>query len=182
VTKNKKNFILEDHINKDYFKKKLHPKDKIKLNKIIKIIYENLDNKKDTFHILSKKFIFNYEYFNLKKFEKYKSVILIGMGGSVLGSHSIYTFLKHKIKKNFIFLDNLDQSKIEHVRKKVNLKASLFIIISKSGNTIETLINSNLFKNDISSKNSIIITEQKNNLLNTFGVKKIYYRYLTSFI
>ena len=172
MTKNKKNFILEDHINKDYFKKKLHPKDKIKLNKIIKIIYENLDNKKDTFHILSKKFIFNYEYFNLKKFEKYKSVILIGMGGSVLGSHSIYTFLKHKIKKNFIFLDNLDQSKIEHIRKKVNLKASLFIIISKSGNTIETLINSNLFNNDISSKNSIIITEQKNNLLNTFGVKK----------
>ena len=65
------------------------------------------------------------------------------MGGSSLGAKAIYSFFKDKIKKNFIFLDNLDQFKIEIIKKKINLKTSLFIIISKSGNTLETLINSN---------------------------------------
>jgi len=94
------------------------------------------------------------------------------MGGSVLGTQAIYTFLKQGIKKKFIFFDNLDQLKIEKTKKEINFKKNLFIIISKSGNTIETLINSNLFKDKINSKNSIIITEEEKNLLNIFAKKK----------
>ena len=152
-----------------YYKKNLYKKDKIKVDKFIKDIYFSLDNKKNNFHTLSKKFILDFDKKNLKKYIKYKTVILIGMGGSVLGAHAIYSFLNHKINKNFIFVDNLDQLKIEKIKKKVNLKNCLFIIISKSGNTIETLINSNLLKDKINSKNTIIITEQKKNLLNTFA-------------
>ena len=94
------------------------------------------------------------------------------MGGSVLGTQAIYTFLKQGIKKKFIFFDNLDQLKIEKTKKEINFKKNLFIIISKSGNTIETLINSNLLKKKINSKNTIIITEKKNNLLNSFAKNK----------
>jgi glucose-6-phosphate isomerase len=169
VKKNKKNFQLENNIHKNYYKKNLYKKDKIKVDKFIKDIYFSLDNKKNNFHTLSKKFILDFDKKNLKKYIKYKTVILIGMGGSVLGAHAIYSFLNHKINKNFIFVDNLDQLKIEKIKKKVNLKNCLFIIISKSGNTIETLINSNLLKDKINSKNTIIITEQKKNLLNTFA-------------
>jgi glucose-6-phosphate isomerase len=172
VSKNKKNFIIENNINKKYFKNYLFLKDKIKLNKIINKIYSNLDNKKNTFHIFSKKIIFNFTGANLKIFTKYDSIILIGMGGSVLGAKAIYSFMSEKIKKKFIFFDNLDQIKIEQTKKKINLKDSLFIIISKSGNTIETLINSNLFIDAITYKNTIIITEPKKNLLNTFAKNK----------
>ena len=163
---------LENCIGKTHLKKNLHSKDRVKLNKIIKSIYNNLDSKKNAFHFLSKNFFLDLNKHNLKKFIKYKTIVLIGMGGSILGSRAIYSFLKKKIKKNLIFIDNLDQLKIEKIRKQKNIKKSLFIIISKSGNTIETLINSSLLKDKISYKNTIIITEKKNNLLNTFAKKK----------
>ena len=167
-----KNFTIENNINKNYYKNNFYLRDKIKLDKVVKKICNNLDNKKDTFHILSKKFILNLDKTNLLNFKKYKLIILIGMGGSVLGANAIYSFLKNKINKKFIFLDNLDQLKIENIKKKLSTKSCLFIIISKSGNTIETLINSNLLKKKINSKNTIIITEERNNLLNSFAKNK----------
>ena len=180
--KNIKNFTIENSINKNYFKDNLYSKDKIKLNKIIKNVYTDLNEVKNTFHILSKKFNLEFKKSNLKKFNKYQTVVLIGMGGSVLGTQAIYTFLKQGIKKKFIFFDNLDQLKIEKTKKEINFKKNLFIIISKSGNTIETLINSNLFKDKINSKNSIIITEEEKNLLNIFAKKKKYFTSITKSI
>ena len=118
MNKNKKNFLLENNISKNYYNNNFYLKNKKKLNKIIKNIYNNLDYKKDTFHTFSKKFILNFKKLQLSKFTKYKTVIMIGMGGSTLGSHSIYSFLKKKISKKFIFLDNLDQIKIEQIKKK----------------------------------------------------------------
>jgi len=167
-----KNIYLKNNINSRYFNKSIYLKDKIKINKIINNIFISLDNSKDTFHSLSKKFNFNFKHSQLIKFNKYKSFIIIGMGGSVLGSKAIYSFLKDKIKKKFIFIDNLDQLKVEKIKKKINLKNSFFIIISKSGNTLETLINSNIFQDKINNKNTIVVTEKKNNLLNTFAENK----------
>ena len=167
-----KNINFKNTISPSYFKKSLYLKDKIKIKKILDNISTTLDAKEDAFHSLSKKFNFNFKHSELIKFNKYTSVIMIGMGGSVLGAEAIYTFFRDKIKKKFIFFDNLDQSKIEQIKKKIDLKKSLFIIISKSGNTFETLINSNLFKDKINNKNTIIITEEKTNLLNTFAVNK----------
>mgnify|MGYP006105430065 CR=1 FL=1 len=166
------NIYLKNCIGPTYFNKKIYLKDKIKIDKIISDISTSIDIKKDTFHLLSKKFNFNFKHSQLIKFNKYKTVILIGMGGSVLGSEALYSFFRDKIQKKFLFLDNLDQLKIERIKKKINLKNSLFIITSKSGNTIETLINSNLFKDKINNKNTIIITEQKTNLLNTYAKNK----------
>jgi glucose-6-phosphate isomerase len=168
----RKNIYLKNCISQNHFKKTLYVKDRVKLNKIINSIFATLDIKKDALHTLSKKFNFNFNSPELLRFKKYKSVILIGMGGSVLGAKAIYSFLEDKIKKNFFFIDNLNQLKIEKIKKKINLKKSLFIIISKSGNTLETLVNSNLFKNIINNKNTIIITEEKPNLLNTFAKNK----------
>ena len=61
------------------------------------------------------------------------------MGGSILGSQAIYNFLKSKIKKNFLFFNNLNSfQKINKKEKFTNL------IISKSGNTLETISNANI--------------------------------------
>ena len=167
-----KNLLLKNNITKNYFKNNLYSKDKIKLNKIIKNIFTSLDSKKNTIHILSKKFDIKLKQAKLKKFKNYKTIIIIGMGGSVLGARAIYSFLKSKISKKLIFLDSLDQLKIDKIKKNTNFKYSLFIIISKSGNTLETLINSNLFKDKINYKNTIIITDKKDNLLNNFAKNK----------
>lgn len=167
-----KNIYLKNSIRQNYFNKKLYLKDKIKLNRIVNNIFISLDNKKDAFHSLSKKFNFNFKNSELIKFKKYKSVILIGMGGSALGAEAIYSFCNEKIRKKFNFFDNLDQLKVEKIKKNINLKNSLFVIISKSGNTLETLINSNLFEDKINNKNTIIITENKTNLLNVFAKNK----------
>ena len=80
------------------------------------------------------------------------------MGGSILGAEAIYQFLNHKIKKKFIFINNLN-SKLNNYEKKIK---ATNIIISKSGNTLETIINSNVLING--SKN-IFITENKKNYL-----------------
>ena len=167
-----KNILIKNNIGKNYFNNNLYKKDKKKVTKVIKNIFLNLDKKKNTLHILSKKFDLELNYSKLKNFQNFKNVILIGMGGSILGAKAIYSFLEKRIKKKFIFLDNLDQIKIKKIKKNINLKKSLFIIISKSGNTLETLVNTNLFKNSINHANAIIITEKKTNLLNSFAKNK----------
>ena len=63
------------------------------------------------------------------------------MGGSILGSQAIYEFLKDKIKKNFFFVNNLFKNKNIDKKKFTNL------IVSKSGNTLETIANVNIFVN-----------------------------------
>ena len=105
---------------------------------------------------------YSFNFKDIKKFKKFKTVLVIGMGGSVLGSKAIYSFLKYKIKKKFIFIDNLDQTLLDNIKKKNNLSNSLFLIISKSGNTNETILNLSFFKSFLKKSNTIIISENKN--------------------
>jgi len=99
----------------------------------------------------------------IQKFKKYSNIKIIGMGGSILGAESIYEFLKDKIKKNFYFINNLKPKIINNNKKNVNL------IISKSGNTLETISNLNvhLKKKD----KNIFITENKSSYLATVAEK-----------
>ncbi len=57
---------------------------------------------------LSPKYKYSYNNRIISKFKKSSSFTLIGMGGSILGAQAIYDFLKHKIKKNFFFVNNID--------------------------------------------------------------------------
>ena len=42
--------------------------------------------------------------FKFKKFKKFKTIVIIGMGGSILGAKAIYYFMKNKTKKNLFLL------------------------------------------------------------------------------
>ena len=111
---------------------------------------------------------YNYSYSKkyLKKYKNFKNFRIIGMGGSILGSKAIYAFLHHKVKKNFEFIDNLNPNIVSQYKSQ---KKILNIIISKSGNTLETISNFNiLVKNN---DNNIIITEKKNNYLRYISKK-----------
>ena len=130
-----------------------------KFDKIFLEISKDLKDSKKTLNVLNNKLKLN---LNINKFQKYKKIAIIGMGGSILGSEAIYNFFKNKIKKKVYFLNDIDENKISDLKKKENLSKVLFIIISKSGNTIETLSNTfslNILKKN--SKNIIIISEKK---------------------
>ena len=101
----------------------------------------------------------SYSKKTISKLKKYTQVILIGMGGSILGSKSIYSFFKHRIKKIFIFKDNFELSELDIKNKKNRIN----LVISKSGNTLETISNSNVLINK--SKKNIFITENKKSYL-----------------
>ena len=131
-----------------------------KLKKYLKEISNNnwpkfLDSFKKNYH-------YDYKRNFLKKYNKYNNVNVIGMGGSLLGSKAIYNFLNYKIKKKFNFFENLNL-------KKNNKKKSLNLIISKSGNTLETISNFNTIQNKLNK--NIFITQNTNNYLNELAKK-----------
>ena len=163
--KNKK-LIYKNNIKKNYFNISTNIKLKKKYSNILKNIFDNLDIAKNTFHCLSKKYEFNFKKKDLSKFKKFKTVVIIGMGGSILGSEALYCFLNKKIKKDFLFLNDIDHNKLKMLKNNKDLNKILFIVISKSGSTIETL--SNFISLKIAKKNSkniIIISEKNNNPL-----------------
>ena len=161
-----KNIILKNNIQKKHLKKKSLTNLSHKFVKSFLEINNDIKNQKKTLNILSNKFNFNFKIKNLKQFEKYKTIAIIGMGGSILGSEAVNDFLKYKIKKKIYFFNNLDENKISNFKKKEISSKVLFIIISKSGNTIETLSNTfllNILKKN--AKNIILISEKKDSLL-----------------
>ena len=102
----------------------------------------------------------------IKKFSRYKNIIIIGMGGSVLGTKSIYSFFKKKIKKKVFFFDNLDPNLNLNYKKIKSLKSSCFVVVSKSGRTIETIINlGSIFSKNLLKNKLIIIAQLTDNAL-----------------
>ena len=136
-------------------------------SKIKKILNELLDNysKKNNQLLLSlsKKYKYKFKFQNIKKYKKFKHYRIFGMGGSSLGAEAIYSFLNRKIRKKFSFVNNIDLS-----RNKNNKINQFNIIISKSGNTLETLANLNYQK---VKKNCLFITENKNSYLRNLALK-----------
>ena len=113
-----------------------------------------------------KDYKFDFSKSIVKKFSKYKNIIVIGMGGSILGTKSIYSFLKKRIRKEVFFFDNLDSNLYLKYKTINNLKNSCFIVVSKSGNTFETITNLSSVFSEKSVKNKlIIITEITDNAL-----------------
>ena len=169
---NNNKIIYKNTIQKRY----LNPLFNKRLNKKFLSIFNNLkinlDAPQNTLNSLSKKFRFNFKVNDLYKFKKFKTIVIVGMGGSILGSEALYYFLKKKAKKNLLFLDNINENKLNELKTQYNLKNILFIVISKSGHTIETL--SNFFALRIvkkNSKNIIIISEKSNNPLYSLSKK-----------
>ena len=105
---------------------------------------------------------------------KNKKKIVIGLGGSSSGAKALSFFLNDEI----IYLDNLDYNYLKNFFKNKNLKNYFFFIISKSGDTFETLAILNLLLVE-SKKNNfhnifeymVIITEERQSILKSFSVK-----------
>ena len=125
--------------------------------KIKKKLQEIIREKNQILISLSKVYSDKFSKKFLSKFKKYPKLRIIGMGGSSLGTQAIYSFLKHKIKKKIIFINNLSPSYIKDKKKHLNL------IVSKSGNTTETIVNTNICVKK--KQENIFITENKKSYL-----------------
>ena len=136
-----------------YFKN-FEKKNTFKVKKKLKLI---LEKKNKVIESLTKNYKNSYNKKIVNKFKNFSNYRLIGIGGSTLGTHAIYDFLNHKIKKNFSFYENLPIVKSSIKKKTTN------IVVSKSGNTIETIVNANIL---IKKKDkNIFITENKKSYL-----------------
>ena len=153
-----KNIKFKNFIGKQSSKKNLILKNFLK--------DKNLFTKYPLLKSLTKNYQYSYQKKNIKIFKNYSKINLIGMGGSILGAEAIYDFLNHKIKKNFKFYNNLKFQSIPKTNeKKVNL------VISKSGNTIETISNFNLLLQKQGKNKNIFLCEKKNNFLSLLAKK-----------
>ncbi|HOE90693.1 MAG TPA: glucose-6-phosphate isomerase [Candidatus Cloacimonadota bacterium] len=73
--------------------------------------------------------------------DDYDDMVVLGIGGSALGNKAIYSALKtvKKLNKRLHVMDNVDPLMIEDILSQIDLKRTLFNVITKSGTTAETM-------------------------------------------
>ena len=156
----KNNIIIKNNFSKVFLKTEKLKIKSSSISFVLNQIIKGIEKKKDVFHSFSKNFSFNFKESDLKKYNRFNTIAVIGMGGSILGSKAIFSFLKHKIKKKISFYNNIQfQSVPKSSKKKINL------VISKSGNTLETVSNLNLVLQKQKSNKNVFLCEKKNNFL-----------------
>ena len=106
-----------------------------------------------------------------------KHIVVLGIGGSSLGARAIYEFLlpSNNYNKDLLFLETVDPLEINHSLKKIDLADAHFVVISKSGNTIETI---SLLKYvdalmEITSNNCTVVSEANSKLARFAQAQKI---------
>ena len=135
-------------------------KDKVKKN-----FLNLLGNYPLLFETLKPSYKYSYTKKLISKYKKFSNIRIIGMGGSILGTEAIYDFLKKKVKKKLTFVNDLNSNADYFNDKNINLN----LIISKSGNTLETIVNANIL---IKSKDkNIVITGDKDSYLTNLAIK-----------
>ena len=155
----KKNNFFNNYFNNSF----TYNKNLKKTKKIFKSFLIDLkSNEIPVLKSFEKDYEFDFSNATVKKYSKYKNIVVIGMGGSILGTKSIFSFLKKRIKKKVFFFDNLDQNLYLKYKRIKNTSNSCFIVVSKSGNTLETITNFNKIRLKNLLKNKlVVITELK---------------------
>ncbi|NQY21390.1 MAG: glucose-6-phosphate isomerase [Campylobacteraceae bacterium] len=117
------------------------------------------------------------EVIDFAKDVKQKDIAIIGIGGSTLGTYAIHKFLKtnKKSNKKLHFFESTDPTDIKSRLDKLDLRDTLFLVISKSGTTIETI---SIFKYlssliNIDKSNCVIISEVDSKLTSFAKINKI---------
>lgn len=139
--------------------------------------YEILDDKKTPEKILK---------FAAQSKGKFSHIVVLGIGGSALGTICLQQSLKHlfenelsttKFPKLYV-LDNIDPTLLSQIEDVIDLKKTLFLVVTKSGGTPETLAQYFYFRNKTDSKkldakkHFVFITDPKKGLLRAIATKE----------
>ena len=109
-----------------------------------------------------------------------KNIAILGIGGSSLGAKAIYEFLKpaKELQRKLFFFESTDPINVTEILNELNTENTHFLIISKSGNTVETIsIFKYIFANNPDNKNYTFVTDKGSNLdkfANQLGSKTFY--------
>ncbi len=113
--------------------------------------------------------------------EPFTTVVQIGIGGSDLGPRAIYLALENWAKANNTlkmkaeFISNVDPDDAAAVLSRIDASRSLFILVSKSGTTLETLTNESFVKDALEkagldpAKHMIAVTSETSPLAKNAG-------------
>lgn len=122
--------------------------------------------------------------------KRFKTVVQIGIGGSDLGPRALYLALKGWCTSNDIvqldakFISNVDPDDAEEVIRGLDFETTLFILVSKSGTTLETLTNRDLVIEAIkksgiegidASKHMIAVTSKTSPLASSSSVLEAFF-------
>jgi len=119
----------------------------------------------------------------VRKFRhKFNEIIILGTGGSSLGAQAICSLASYKTTRNhktpkLTFVDNVDSERFESLFKRIDYAKTGFVVISKSGNTLETISQFHLCFNSMekkigikkASKHFVLITQNEKNILRTIA-------------
>lgn len=122
-----------------------------------------------------------------QKFSGFENIVVFGIGGSALGASSLYqsfTGLYGNLKRDrkntsprLFVLDNIDPNTIADVFKLTSSQKNLYIFISKSGNTSESLAQYLYVKRvapELSNQNCFVITDSENGYLRALSEQENY--------
>ena len=113
--------------------------------------------------------------------EKFTTVVQIGIGGSDLGPRAIYLALENWAKVNNTlkmkaeFISNVDPDDAAGVLSKIDVAHALFVLVSKSGTTLETLTNESFVKDALEkagldpAKHMVAVTSETSPLAKNAG-------------
>jgi glucose-6-phosphate isomerase len=111
----------------------------------------------------------------ISKLPIFDTIVVIGIGGSALGTKMIYNCFKKIFKKRIIIVDTTEPERLAEVIENIDIKKTIFIPISKSGSTMETAANTLFFigkaketLKDNWKDHFVFITDQKKGDLRRF--------------
>ncbi len=139
---------------------------------------ENIRRRNQGFYrdevLAGKKLMRDIESFSHGAREKFESVVVLGIGGSALGIHTLKEAFGNSFSEKtpaLYILDNIDPSLIAECRARINLSKTLFLVITKSGSTPETISQYFYFKDEVEKAglpikdHFVFITDPENGFL-----------------
>jgi glucose-6-phosphate isomerase len=135
-------------------------------------IFEQIENERTHIGYYNLPYQDTHEIKEFAKMVKQKHIVILGIGGSSLGTFAIHKFLQHKENdKKLHFLESTDPLDLHHRISKIDVNDSLFIVISKSGTTIETVsILKYLHAMTVINKENCMVITEEDSKLNDFAV------------
>ena len=88
----KKNIIKVNFSINNFLNNKINKKLFLKYTKVKERILKDINNPKSIYNILNENYNFNFKLKDLKKFNNFRNIVIIGMGGSILGSKQFIIF------------------------------------------------------------------------------------------
>ncbi len=140
-------------------------------------IFQDIQNELDHIGYYKLPFVDTSDIKQFAKTVQQKYIVVIGIGGSSLGTRAIYDFLKHtnNYQKKLYFLESTDPIILKATLNKIDINDSFFVVISKSGTTIETISNFKYIHTlvDIDDKNCVVVSENDSKLTKYANSKRI---------